>query len=100
MPEPGHRTHEQKGDPHEAGSRKNDPSRAYPVDRRSRQQTKRQSRHKKSEEEALRDLRARETKRLHKRGVKNREPIKNDTDGKEEVQERRNNNPPPVKDAR
>ncbi len=71
-----------------------------PVDHRSGQQAKRQARHKKPEKEALGDLSAQEPQRLYKCGVKNRKPVKDDSDGEEKIQERSNNNPPPVKDTR
>ena len=85
MPELGHGAHEQQGNADKAGSQENDPSRADPVNHRSRQQAERQAREKKSEEEALRDLRTREPQGLHQRGVKNRESIKDDADGEEEI---------------
>src|SRR2546427_12460600 len=100
MPQLGHGSHQQQGDSDQAGSRQNDQSRAYPVDHRSGQEAKRQARHKKSEEEALRNLCASEPQGLHKRGIENWESIKDDSYGKKKVQKRGNNNPPAVEYAR
>src|SRR5882762_5578610 len=100
MPELGHGSHKQQGDSDQAHSPQNDQSRAYSVDHRSGQETKRQTRHKKSKEKALRNLGASEPKGLHKRGIEDWESIKNDSHGKKKVQKRRDNNPPAVEYAR
>jgi len=94
MPELGHGSHKQQGDSDQAHSRQNDQSRAYSVDHRSGQETKRQTRHKKSKEKALRNLGASEPKGLHKRGIEDWESIKNDSTAKKRFQKTRQQHPP------
>ena len=100
LPEPGHSPHKDEGHPHEADAHQNHAPRAKPVDDGSRQQSERQAHQQEPEQESLSDLRAREAERLHQRGIEHREPVENEADPEEQIQECGGNNPPAVEDAR